>query len=170
MKRFLIAALLAATTFTASAQTTQTFEYDALGRLRKVTPSSGVPVCYAIDVADNRTKKQAATNCNIDPPPTNLPPVAVADFFDITWIGGPTTYTGNLNVLANDYDPNGDALTIISLTSAPAFISINPGGGSLKVTNGPVGTYNFSYTIQDTLGLTATGPVQLILCRGAGCA
>lgn len=60
MKRFLIAALLtSAAVAPASAQTTQTFEYDALGRLTKATPSSGTPVCYTYNPADNRTNVSA---------------------------------------------------------------------------------------------------------------
>ena len=60
MKRLLVATLLAGTALVpASAQTTQSFEYDALGRLTKATPSSGTPVCYTYNPADNRTNVSA---------------------------------------------------------------------------------------------------------------
>ena len=70
----------------ALAQTTRTYSYDALGRLTKVTPGTGTPVCYAYDAADNRASVSAVAGCVAGaspppppppPPPPNSPPTAV---------------------------------------------------------------------------------------------
>jgi hypothetical protein len=68
-----------------------------------------------------------------------------------------------LNVLANDRDPDGDALSIVSFTQ-PNTGSISQGGnGNLVFTPhaGFVST-NFSYTISDGKGGTAPATVTLI--------
>ena len=80
----------------------------------------------------------------------NRAPVAVDDHVELT-----TVAPVSIDVLANDYDPDGDALTIISVTS--------PSKGSVKIENGeiiftPEGTVafttSFSYKISDPGGLT----------------
>ncbi|HMG90035.1 MAG TPA: Ig-like domain-containing protein [Chryseolinea sp.] len=80
----------------------------------------------------------------------NRVPVAVDDQVTLT-----TVSPVSIDVLANDYDPDGDELTIVSVT--------NPAKGSVKIENGeiiftPEGTTafttSFSYTISDPGGLT----------------
>jgi gliding motility-associated-like protein len=80
----------------------------------------------------------------------NRRPVAVDDHVDLT-----TVSPVSIDVLDNDYDPDGDPLTIVSVT--------NPSKGSVKIENGeviftPEGsaafTTSFSYTISDPGGLT----------------
>jgi gliding motility-associated-like protein len=80
----------------------------------------------------------------------NRAPVAVDDNVELT-----TVSPVSIDVLANDYDPDGDEITIVSVT--------NPSKGSVKIENGeviftPEGTAafttSFSYTISDPEGLT----------------
>ncbi|MCV6625275.1 MAG: Ig-like domain-containing protein, partial [Cellvibrionaceae bacterium] len=86
----------------------------------------------------------------------NKPPVAVADSFQVT---GPS----DLQVLANDYDPDGDAVSISRLASQAQHgtVSINA-DGSLRYTPNPGSgqvTDRFSYEISDGNGATAIAEV-----------
>jgi large repetitive protein len=69
-----------------------------------------------------------------------------------------------LDVLANDSDRDGDALTITSVTQPRnASITIAPGGKSLLYT--PVNCFvsnTFTYSISDGKGGTAVATVTLI--------
>lgn len=80
----------------------------------------------------------------------NRAPVAVDDDVELTSVA-----PVSIDVLNNDYDPDGDEISIVSVT--------NPSKGSVKIENGeviftPEGTLafttTFSYTIRDTDGLT----------------
>lgn len=90
----------------------------------------------------------------------NLPPVAVDDHFEVLK-DKPVV----LDVLANDSDPNGDPLTIISVYKehpAMGTVEINPDG---TVTYSPMvnwwGADHFEYTISDPHGATSTAKVTL---------
>jgi hypothetical protein len=90
-------------------------------------------------------------------PQPNRPPVAIDDTAT-TLVGTPVT----ISVLANDSDPDGDALTIIGVT-APANGSVS--ATATQITYTPiarfVGTDTFSYTISDGRGGTATANVTV---------
>jgi Big-like domain-containing protein len=69
-----------------------------------------------------------------------------------------------IDVLANDSDPDGDPLTIISVTQ--------PANGAATITNGEIsyqpqrgftGTVTFQYTISDGRGGTATATVTVVV-------
>lgn len=86
----------------------------------------------------------------------NRPPVAVADTFEVA----PNTGTV-LDVLANDSDPDGDAITVIA--SSPRTVEsgsteVFDGGQTVRYTPeaGFTGTDLFYYVIVDSLGLTST--------------
>ena len=68
-------------------------------------------------------------------------------------------------VLANDTDPNGDALTVTAIAMAPAHgtATINAGGQTVRYTPtaGYSGSDSFQYTVSDGRGGTATGTVNL---------
>ncbi len=88
----------------------------------------------------------------------NHPPIANND--EVSVIKGSAA---NLNVLANDSDPDGDPLTIISVTHTgplTAEVSINP-EGTVRYTHhhGTAGRDTFTYTISDGHGNTATATV-----------
>jgi hypothetical protein len=75
-----------------------------------------------------------------------------------------------LDVLANDSDPNGDPLTIISVYKehpAMGTVEINPDG---TVTYTPManwwGADHFEYTISDPHGATSTATVTLEVTQG----
>jgi hypothetical protein len=68
----------------------------------------------------------------------------------------------NINVLANDTDPNGDALTITRFTHG-AHGRVEPSGNSLLYTpyTGFYGDDQFTYVVSDPGGLTSTATVRV---------
>lgn len=85
----------------------------------------------------------------------NNPPVAVDD--NVTVDGAVV-----IDVLANDSDPDGDTITIVSVTQ-PANGSVVNNGDSVIYTPNPgfAGTDTFTYTIQDSDGNTSTATVTV---------
>jgi hypothetical protein len=150
-------------------------EWDNLRIASVGTPSMGGSASIAIDertldyvpgsvgietftytVVDQQGNSATATIVvTVDGVP-NADPIATSDGF--------TQETGEtlvLDVLANDDDPEGDALTITSVTS-PSYggaASVSAGGDFIEYTAGFVGTETFTYTIADGNGGTATGTV-----------
>ena len=88
----------------------------------------------------------------------NDPPTAGADAVT-TAEDTPATF----NVLANDADADGDALTIVSYTAVAHGVLVSNGAGSFTYT--PAADFNgtdaFSYTITDGKGRTATAAVAI---------
>ena len=75
-----------------------------------------------------------------------------------------TTDEGNpivIDVLDNDFDPDGGIITITDVTSVPGGTVTIDGGGNLVFTpdSGFSGTTSFEYTITDDTGLTDTATV-----------
>lgn len=144
--------------------TTRTYSYDVYGRLSKVTPSSGTPVCYSHDAADNRTKVSAAAGCTASAggggSGGTSAPVAVNDSYMKTITG--MTWSGTLLVRSNDTDPDlpNDALTIIAVSGSP-YASITAGGGSITITAAPDGYHVLNYTIRDATMTTSSATVNL---------
>lgn len=91
---------------------------------------------------------------------TNRPPVAVDDYTN--WSKGTG---GDINVLRNDTDPDGDRLRVISvqnLTFHRGTLSINPDGTIRFVhQHGTVGPGSFQYTITDDHGHESTATVTV---------
>lgn len=91
----------------------------------------------------------------------NAAPVAVADM-----VTAPAAWSGStatpIDVLANDSDPNGDALAVVAVTQ-PAHGSALLAGGAVSYTPavGYTGPDSFTYTISDGHGGTATGTVHV---------
>lgn len=90
----------------------------------------------------------------------NLPPRAVADAYTVPQNAAPQP----LAVLANDTDPDGDALTVVS-TTAPAHgtVAIAGAGVTYQPAAGYAGADSFSYTVRDPGGLTSTATVTLTI-------
>lgn len=89
----------------------------------------------------------------------NDAPFAVNDAFASTDSG-----LNNVSVLANDSDPDGDALTVTSFVLSNNFsgtVSFNDDNTFNFNPQGFVGLQTFSYTISDPDGLTATAMVTL---------
>lgn len=147
----------------ALAQTTRTFTYDQYGRLTKVAPGSGLPVCYGYDKADNRTAVVAASNCVAGGGPPNAAPVAYDDYIYVYSFSN--TRSLNLGVLANDTDqdlPN-DTLTVTSV-SGSSYATVLSNGSDIFF-NGYVGTYTLTYGIKDAANATSSATVYLEIIR-----
>jgi Bacterial Ig domain len=89
----------------------------------------------------------------------NCPPIAVDD--TATTVNG---FPVTINVLANDSDPNGDPLTVTSVTDPPNGSVVNNGDGTVTYTpDCPVvlGNDTFMYTIDDGNGGTDTAMVTV---------
>lgn len=87
-------------------------------------------------------------------------PVAVADVFSTA----KNSVVQNLNVLANDYDVDGDNLTILSKTNdANATIGLSSDKKyiTFKPKNNYMGDVIFQYTIRDPQGLQSTANVTV---------
>lgn len=117
--------------------------------------------------------------------PSNIPPIAINDVFEIT-----QNTSANLNVLYNgldDSDVDGDTLDILTIgsnlavndntTSLGGTISINDNGTPLDLTDDYivytpptdlVGTDSFQYIIQDEDGANDTATVTLNVGCGPG--
>ncbi|NBS91245.1 hypothetical protein EBS67_14790, partial [bacterium] len=94
------------------------------------------------------------------PVPVNSAPVAVADS---VWI--PSASATSISVLANDTDPNGDKISVKTVTQGSfGTVSINP-DGTVNYTPGSgfTGSDSFNYTIADVAGLTSTASVSVKL-------
>jgi YD repeat-containing protein len=93
--------------------------------------------------------------------PMDHPPSAGHDAFQLFQVASAVYYP-----LLNDYDPDGDGLTIQSVVQgAKGSVAINAGGGSVTYTAnaGASGADTFSYTISDGRGGTATATADLTI-------
>lgn len=88
----------------------------------------------------------------------NAMPVAVPDALHPSFVGGVAT----LDVLANDTDPDSDQRVILAVQT-PANGTATTDGQSISYTRGPnfTGSDQFTYTLGDGHGGTATGQVTL---------
>lgn len=151
----------------ASASETVTYNYDALGRLTNTAISGGpnntIGTATCFDPAGNRTRYTVGagvTACGTGTPtptptptPTNSPPVAVNDS-----ASGLCNTTKIVNVLANDYDPDGNTpLSLVSVTPGNNTDAQVASSTSLSVTGYAPGTEYIYYVVKDSLGATATG-------------
>lgn len=112
---------------------------------------------FAYTIADDKGATSTA-RATITVKSTNRPPIAVDDRFTVQ-----VSSSSVLNVLANDSDPDGDPLTIVSFTQ-PAIGAILRGSNGNLVFS-PAGGFvstSFSYTISDGKGDTASATVTLI--------
>lgn len=93
----------------------------------------------------------------------NQPPVANPDAV-VTLAGAPSV---TFNVLGNDSDPDGDAISLVSINSvspagAGSVINFTAGGQvTFSVTPGFTGTVVISYTIQDSNGASASSTITI---------
>jgi hypothetical protein len=93
----------------------------------------------------------------------NRPPIAVNDQAS-TRKGEPVS----ISVLANDSDPDGDALKVVSVTQGAAGSVAIDANGTVTYTPGKRANSSdtFNYTIQDTHGATATAKVTVTFTNG----
>lgn len=91
---------------------------------------------------------------------TNAPPVAAADTFFVE----PGSTNTALPVLANDSDPDGDTLRVVSVTAATHGVaSVGAGGANVLYTPNPSfqGQDTFTYTVTDSKGGESTASVTV---------
>lgn len=178
LEKSLLSAVIASVLFGAAASAqTYTYSYDEIGRLVVIERQNGATVThrvYEYDNANNRLKAVGGTG----PAPTlNSPPVANFDYF-IHAVSATATV---INLLANDTDPDGDPLQVISVTTPTWNLSGQPAGTLYDMGNGqfqylcpafyppvmcdPFQNWNdqvlFDYTISDGRGGTATTTVVI---------
>jgi hypothetical protein len=126
------------------------------------TPATGFvgTTTFTYTVSDGQGGKATATVTVVVSQP-NRPPVAVSD--DATTRRN-TQIT--IDVLANDSDPDGDPLTITSVSKPPKG-SVTNNGNNLIFTPeaGFAGSVTFNYTISDGRGGTATSTVEVKVRR-----
>jgi len=114
---------------------------------------------FTYSISDGKGGTSTAT-VSVTVRSSNNAPVAVNDIYVV-----PCKTTAVLDVLANDSDRDGDALTITSITQpSRAVISIGANGKSLVYTPGAscFVSDSFTYTISDGKGGTATASVTLV--------
>ncbi|WP_417492600.1 Ig-like domain-containing protein [Maricaulis sp.] len=187
-----VCAALLVTTSPSLAQTAVCYSYDGTGRLVEAAYSDGSQIAYDLDRNDNRNgtaqTPTGATTCATPtaaigplpggdlsigsgasppppPPPANNPPVAVADGAAVQRFGTISVY-----VLNNDSDPDGDTLSISSITTPTLGTAVLTNGATVvQFTAGStIGTADFSYTISDGNGGTATGYISIAIIGGGG--
>ncbi|MDX6444755.1 MAG: hypothetical protein QOH71_1829 [Blastocatellia bacterium] len=90
----------------------------------------------------------------------NHPPVAVNDSYTTHGCG----ITLSPEITANDYDPDGDQITIVAFPQSPTHGAIARGSSNIVFycpNYGYVGSDTFTYQICDSQGACATGTVSL---------
>ncbi|MFN8020996.1 MAG: Ig-like domain-containing protein [Acidimicrobiales bacterium] len=129
------------------------------------TPPDADPDTYTINytIQDPNLRKSSATiTITVVPrPDTNRPPIATNDVVQ-TGFNSPIT----IDVLANDEDPDGDAMRLDSFTQPNSGSTARQGN---KVSYTPsattTGVVTFSYVVSDEGGKTATGTVTVLVAE-----
>jgi Big-like domain-containing protein/subtilase family protein len=122
----------------------------------RYTPVSGFVgnATFSYTVSDGRGGT-ASVSCMVAV--FNRLPVAVNDTAST-----PQNLSVTIYVLANDSDPDGNPLTVLSVTQPTnGSAVIQPGGGAVTYTPGSVGSASFSYTVSDSKGGIATANVSV---------
>ena len=114
-------------------------------------------------VANGGQDRSGPVTLTITVDPVDDPPVAVADSVTVT---EDDTSATTVDVLGNDTDIDGDALTVTAKTNgAKGTVAISPGGTG--VTYQPLtnksGSDSFTYTVSDGHGGTATATVSVTI-------
>jgi hypothetical protein len=122
------------------------------------TPTAGYCGTDSFSVtANDGSCTSAAGTISVTVVCANTPPVAVNDTAT-----APSGSPANINVLANDSDPDGDPLTVVG-ASAPAHGTavVIPNAVTYTSAPGYLGPDSFNYTISDGKGGTATATVTV---------
>jgi hypothetical protein len=181
----LLAASVTAIAGAAEASETVTYTYDALGRLTATTSSgnvnNGVATSLGYDPAGNRSS-YAVTGVGgappppsppppspppppppsppppPPPPPANHPPIAADDSG-----AQPKCTTRTYAVLQNDSDPDGDPLTLVSVTGTGFSIVSD----TVQFTSlASIGAKSGTYTVRDSHNATATATLTVTVSGG----
>jgi YD repeat-containing protein len=140
---FAFAACVAMLATPASQAGTDTYKYDALGRLEKVTHDDGGTTTYVLDAAGNRTLV-STIGPDVIPPsaPSNL---AFTQITPTSARAGWQASTDNRGIQSYDYRLNGGSWTSLGITT---FVNL----GNLVAST----TYTFEVRARDTADLPST--------------
>jgi outer membrane protein OmpA-like peptidoglycan-associated protein len=120
---------------------------------------------FSYTISDGRGGEDTA-NVVVEVQFANQAPVANPDS-----ASGPAGVQITVDVLANDFDPDGDPIEVISVTrvtAAPAQAVINPDGTiSFTISSTCSGFNVFNYTISDPFGATDSATVTITRTAGA---
>ncbi|MEO8133999.1 MAG: Ig-like domain-containing protein [Betaproteobacteria bacterium] len=133
-----------------------------LGGRVSYTPVSGFSGAdtFTYAISDGKGGTAAATVSVTVTGPPNRPPVAQNDSFTVNQ----NSSANSFNVLANDSDPDGDALTVTAIgPPAHGVASLSSGNVSYTPTTGFTGSDAFTYTISDGRGGTASATVSVTI-------
>lgn len=143
----------------ASAQIAPTFSRDAV----QVNPAAGFEgrVSFTYTISDGRGGTATAT-ATVDITPldgdANRPPVAVTDN-----AAAAVGRSASLNVIDNDWDPDGDLLVLIDANAESGAVSFDPDGTLVYTPDVGLGagTVEVNYVISDDFGELADGTVRV---------
>ena len=139
-----------------------TVTIDGSGQTITFNRQTTLPATFTYTISDGRGGT-ATTNVTVTlSTPINQPPVAVPDAYTIP----ATSLVLVMQVLANDSDPDGDPLTIVSVTQPPTgsgSVTIDGSGQTITFNRQTVLPATFTYTISDGRGGTASTSVTVTL-------
>lgn len=132
---------------TAGSSVTNSFTYDALGRLTNMSDTVNGDRKYIYDPAGNRTNVSVRVL-------GNRAPTVVGESVTI-----PYQTTKFVNVLSNDSDPDGDPISLKSFTSC-GIASVSQSGNGLNIfaIYGP-SSCSLTYTVADDRGATSVATI-----------
>jgi hypothetical protein len=177
---FLATSSCAVATASVASETT-TYSYDALGRLVATsttgTFNNGLGTTIAYDAAGNRScyavagaATGTAGSCPppppAPPPPPSSGPVANPDSASVGNCG-----IVDVGVIANDTDPGGHyPLTLTGVSGATKGAASVVNSSTVEYESyGVTGTTTFSYTMQNSIGQTATGSITITITSSGNC-
>ena len=102
---------------------------------------------------------------SIDVIPVNDPPLAADDAYAVE-LGDTLDLTAAAGVLANDFDVDGDPLSLATVDGAPAGVMLGD-DGSLRFEPPDVGVFVFSYAVEDGSGGSDTAVVTMTVSGGS---
>ena len=128
------------------------------------TTCGGATDSFTYSISDGRGGVATATvavtiNNTTPPPPVNTAPVALNDAYTVN-----CSVASTFNVLANDSDKDGDALTITSVSAPGKGTAVISGGRIVYTANATTcggAVDSFTYTISDGKGGTASATVAV---------
>lgn len=125
-------------------------------------PNTNGSDSFTFRVSDGTAQSPPAT-VSINVTPVNDPPVAVNDTAST-----PKNTAVEINVRANDSDPEAGGLTVSAVTTSTGGTTAILANGNVRFTpkKNLTGTFSFNYTIRDSGGLTATAQVTVTITGG----